>query len=140
MPRSRPGSSPPWNWRGRFAPGLREVEQQIKTQAAVLGFAIDPRSRIDELSIAERQRVVVGQIVDAPVELGAGDNAVLVRTEQRRGPWAFSLRVLEPGTVLPPMAEIGPAVLDEESSATTTSALELMILSAIGLKSVVSAG
>ncbi|HEX9188568.1 MAG TPA: prolyl oligopeptidase family serine peptidase [Vicinamibacteria bacterium] len=50
-----------------------------------------------------------------PVELGAGENAVLVRTEQRRGPWAFSLRVLEPGTVLVPVVEIGPAVLDEES-------------------------
>ena len=54
-----------------------------------------------------------------PVELGAGDNAVLVKSEQRRGPWAFSLRVLEPGTVLAPMAEIGPAVLEEESSAST---------------------
>jgi len=50
------------------------------------------------------------------VELGAGDNVVLVRTEQRRGPWAFALRVLEPGTVLAPVVEIGPAVVDEESS------------------------
>jgi hypothetical protein len=54
-----------------------------------------------------------------PVELGAGDNAVLVKTEQRRGPWAFSLRVLEPGAVLAPAVEIGPAVLEEESSPTT---------------------
>ena len=46
------------------------------------------------------------------VELGAGDNVVLVRTEQRRGPWAFALRVLEPGTVLAPVVEIGPAVVD----------------------------
>ena len=35
----------------------------------------------------------------------AGDNAVLVKTEQRRGPWAFALRVLEPGTVVAPMVE-----------------------------------
>ena len=41
------------------------------------------------------------------------------RPEQRRGPWAFSLRVLEPGTVLAPVVEIGPAVLDEESSPTS---------------------
>jgi len=54
-----------------------------------------------------------------PVELGAGENAVLVKTEQRRGPWAFSLRVLEPGTLLVPVKEIGPAVLDEESSPTS---------------------
>jgi hypothetical protein len=52
------------------------------------------------------------------VELGAGENAVLVRTEQRRGPWAFSLRVLEPGTVLAPAVEIGPALLAEESTPT----------------------
>jgi dienelactone hydrolase len=49
------------------------------------------------------------------VELGAGENAVLVRTEQRRGQWAFSLRVLEPGTVPAPVVEIGPAVLEGES-------------------------
>jgi poly(3-hydroxybutyrate) depolymerase len=54
-----------------------------------------------------------------PVELGAGENAVLVKTEQRRGPWAFSLRVLEPGTIPAPVQEIGPAVLDEESSPTS---------------------
>jgi predicted esterase len=51
------------------------------------------------------------------VELAAGENSVLVKTEQRRGPWAFALRVLEPGTVTAPVQEIGPAVLDEESSA-----------------------
>jgi dienelactone hydrolase len=54
-----------------------------------------------------------------PVQLEAGENAVLVKAEQRRGPWAFSLRVLEPGTVLAPVVEIGPAVLEEESSPTT---------------------
>jgi predicted esterase len=50
------------------------------------------------------------------VDLGAGENAVLVRTEQRRGPWAFALRVLEPGAALAPVVEIGPAVLDGESA------------------------
>lgn len=54
-----------------------------------------------------------------PVEFAAGENAVLVRTEQRRGAWAFSLRVLEAGTVLAPVQEIGPAVLDEESGEAT---------------------
>ena len=44
-----------------------------------------------------------------PVQLGAGENTVLVKTEQRRGPWAFALRVLEPGTVVAPVQEIGPA-------------------------------
>jgi ABC-type uncharacterized transport system ATPase subunit len=51
------------NWRGRFAPGVREVERQIRKQAAELGFEIDPRSRIDELSIAERQRVEIIKVL-----------------------------------------------------------------------------
>jgi dienelactone hydrolase len=55
------------------------------------------------------------------VDLAAGENVLLVRTEQRRGPWAFSLRVLEPGTVLAPAQEIGPAVLEEESTTSTLS-------------------
>ena len=47
-------------------------------------------------------------------ELRAGENTVLVKAEQRRGPWAFALRVLETGSVLAPMQEIGPALLDED--------------------------
>jgi dienelactone hydrolase len=47
------------------------------------------------------------------VPLKEGDNAVLVKLAQRGGPWAFSLRVLEPGAVLAPAVEIGPFVLDE---------------------------
>jgi dienelactone hydrolase len=47
------------------------------------------------------------------VPLVAGENAILVKLEQRRGPWSFSLRVLEPGAVLVPAVEIGPFVLDE---------------------------
>lgn len=49
--------------------------------------------------------------VEVPMQ--AGENAILVKLEQRRGPWAFSLRVLEPGTVLAPGVEIGPFVFDE---------------------------
>ena len=52
------------------------------------------------------------------VELAAGENTVLVKIEQRRGPWSFALRVLEPGSVLAPVrSRSGPAVVDEESSA-----------------------
>ncbi len=50
------------------------------------------------------------------VPMLAGENALLVKVDQRRGPWSFALRVLEKGTVLAPAVEIGPAVLDEESS------------------------
>ena len=86
------------NWRGRFAPGLREVERQIKTQAAELGFAIDPSSRVDELSIAERQRVEIIKvllagarilILDEPTAVLTDEEAVRLLTTVRdaRRPW-----------------------------------------------------
>lgn len=48
------------------------------------------------------------------VPMGAGENAILVKVEQRRGPWAFALRVLEPGTQLALATELGPAIEDED--------------------------
>ena len=51
------------NWRGRFVFGVREIERQIRKRAADLGFDIDPKSRIDELSIAERQRVEIVKVL-----------------------------------------------------------------------------
>jgi general nucleoside transport system ATP-binding protein len=70
------------NWRGRFAPGLREVERQIKTQAAELGFAIDPRSRVDELSIAERQRVEIIKVLLAGARILILDEPTAVLTDE----------------------------------------------------------
>jgi dienelactone hydrolase len=55
------------------------------------------------------------------VPLKKGENAILVKLAQRAGPWSFSLRVLEPGTVLSPAAEIGPFVLDEGAAEGTLS-------------------
>jgi poly(3-hydroxybutyrate) depolymerase len=52
-------------------------------------------------------------------EMKAGENSILVKVEQRRGPWSFSLRVLEPGSVLKPEVEIGPFVFDEGVQAGT---------------------
>ncbi len=46
------------------------------------------------------------------VEMLAGDNAVLVKLEQRRGPWTFTLRVLEPGAVLLRVREIAPVIVE----------------------------
>jgi enterochelin esterase-like enzyme len=45
-----------------------------------------------------------------PVDLKAGENALLVKLEQRIGPWVFSARVVEPGTVLARVQEIGPSI------------------------------
>jgi ABC-type uncharacterized transport system ATPase subunit len=70
------------NWRGRFAPGLRAVEQQIRTQAAELGFEIDPHSRIDELSVAERQRVEIIKVLLAGARILILDEPTAVLTDE----------------------------------------------------------
>ena len=74
------------NWRGRFAAGLREVEKQIRRQADELNFDLDPRRRIDELSIAERQRVEIIKVLLAGAEILILDEptAVLIHREAAR--------------------------------------------------------
>ena len=69
------------NWRGGFAPGIRFVEREIKAQAEQLGFEIDPRSRVDELSIAERQRVEIIKVLLAGVRILILDEPTAVLTD-----------------------------------------------------------
>ena len=70
------------NWRGRFASGrCATIEQQIRSQAAELGFEIDPRSRIDELSIAERQRVEIIRVLLAGARILILDEPTAVLTD-----------------------------------------------------------
>src|SRR5512138_1860519 len=45
------------------------------------------------------------------VSMMAGENRLLVKVPQQSGPWSFTVRVLEPGTVLPRKAEIGPSIV-----------------------------
>jgi general nucleoside transport system ATP-binding protein len=70
------------NWRGRFAPGVRAVERQIEKQAGELGFEIDPKSRIDELSIAERQRVEIIKVLLAGARILILDEPTAVLTDE----------------------------------------------------------
>src|SRR5690348_7015225 len=70
------------NWRGRYAPGVRAIERQIEKQAAELGFEIDPRSRIDELSIAERQRVEIIKVLLAGARILILDEPTAVLTDE----------------------------------------------------------
>ncbi|HZF16094.1 MAG TPA: PHB depolymerase family esterase [Steroidobacteraceae bacterium] len=44
------------------------------------------------------------------VQLKHGENSILIATEHTSGPWMLALRVLEPGTVLPP-PRVSPAVV-----------------------------
>lgn len=51
------------------------------------------------------------------VEMRAGDNGLLVKLEQRKGPWTFSARVLERGAIPPRLQEIGPSLMEHSQSA-----------------------
>jgi ABC-type uncharacterized transport system ATPase subunit len=70
------------NWRGRFGRGLSETVQEIQSQAAQLGFEIDPHSRIDELSIAERQRVEIIKVLLAGARILILDEPTAVLTDE----------------------------------------------------------
>jgi len=85
------------NWRGRFAPGVREIERQIQKQAAELGFEIDPRSRIDELSIAERQRVEIIKVLLAGARILILDEPTAVLTDGEAVRLLTTVRALAAG-------------------------------------------
>ena len=71
------------NWRGRFASGSsRGRASKFATQAAELGFEIDPRSRVDELSIAERQRVEIIKVLLAGARILILDEPTAVLTDE----------------------------------------------------------
>jgi general nucleoside transport system ATP-binding protein len=80
------------NWSGRFNAGIARLKVNIAAQAAELGFTIDPASRIDALSIAERQRVEIIKvllagarilILDEPTAVLTDDEAVRLLTRVR---------------------------------------------------------
>jgi ABC-type uncharacterized transport system ATPase subunit len=85
------------NWRGRFAPGVREIERQIEKQAAELGFEIDPGSRIDELSIAERQRVEIIKVLLAGARILILDEPTAVLTDEEAVRLLTTVRALAAG-------------------------------------------
>jgi general nucleoside transport system ATP-binding protein len=85
------------NWRGRFAPGVRAIERQIEKQAADLGFEIDPRSRIDELSIAERQRVEIIKVLLAGARILILDEPTAVLTDEEAVRLLTTVRALAAG-------------------------------------------
>ena len=87
------------NWRGRFVFGVREIERQIRKQAAELGFDIDPKSRIDELSIAERQRVEIVKVMLAGARILILDEPTAVLTDDEAARLLTTVRALASGGV-----------------------------------------
>jgi general nucleoside transport system ATP-binding protein len=72
-----PASAARW----RFASSLRALERRIAERAAALGFEIDPRARIDALSIAEQQRAEILKVLLAGARIVILDEPTAVLTD-----------------------------------------------------------
>ncbi|WP_158809040.1 ATP-binding cassette domain-containing protein, partial [Beijerinckia sp. L45] len=72
--------------RPHYKSGLRAIEAEIKKHAEAVGFTIDPRARVETLSIAEQQRVEILKTLISGAELIILDEptAVLTDTEAKR--------------------------------------------------------
>ncbi|KFE56183.1 ABC transporter ATP-binding protein [Pseudomonas syringae] len=67
---------------GSYNKRLQALEQQISVKAQALGFAIDPRQTIDNLSIAEQQRVEILKVLLAGARILILDEPTAVLTDQ----------------------------------------------------------
>lgn len=65
-----------------YARRLAALEEQVRAMAAELGFAIDPRARVDGLSIAEQQRVEILKVLLAGARILILDEPTAVLTDQ----------------------------------------------------------
>ena len=61
---------------------LRSLEQQISAKAAELGFVLDPRRPVEQLSVAEQQRVEILKVLLAGARILILDEPTAVLTDQ----------------------------------------------------------
>lgn len=61
---------------------LQLLEQQISAKAEELGFALDPRQRVEQLSVAEQQRVEILKVLIAGARILILDEPTAVLTDQ----------------------------------------------------------
>lgn len=61
---------------------LQLLEQQISAKAEELGFTLDPRQRVDQLSVAEQQRVEILKVLLAGARILILDEPTAVLTDQ----------------------------------------------------------
>ena len=66
----------------RFRTGIRRITQAIRDNAAQIGFSIDPAQRIDDLSVAEQQRVEILKILIGGADILILDEPTAVLTDQ----------------------------------------------------------
>ncbi|AKO52624.1 ABC transporter ATP-binding protein [Marinobacter psychrophilus] len=66
---------------GSYRKRLQQVAEEIKATAAKLGFSIDPFARIDQLSVAEQQRVEILKVLLAGARILILDEPTAVLTD-----------------------------------------------------------
>lgn len=66
---------------GSFRKRLQSVADQVRETAAKLGFAIDPHARVDQLSVAEQQRVEILKVLLAGARILILDEPTAVLTD-----------------------------------------------------------
>lgn len=67
--------------RANYSKQVTTIENEITTRAAALGFAIDPRRRVESLSIAEQQRVEILKVLLAGARILILDEPTAVLTD-----------------------------------------------------------
>lgn len=67
---------------GGYSKRLKNLEAQITAKAAELGFAINPQQRVENLSVAEQQRVEILKVLMAGARILILDEPTAVLTDQ----------------------------------------------------------
>lgn len=67
---------------GSYRKRLQSLEQQISAKAAELGFVLDPRQPVGQLSVAEQQRVEILKVLLAGARILILDEPTAVLTDQ----------------------------------------------------------
>ena len=80
--------------RPAYRAGLRDIEAAIETHSAAIGFTIDPRRRVDSLSIAEQQRVEILKTLIGGADLVILDEPTAVLTDVEANRLLTTMRLL----------------------------------------------
>lgn len=66
---------------GSYGKRLKQLEEQIRAKAAELGFVLDPRQPVEQLSVAEQQRVEILKVLLAGARILILDEPTAVLTD-----------------------------------------------------------
>jgi general nucleoside transport system ATP-binding protein len=80
--------------RRAFKSDLRQVEKNIRRQAEILGFSVNPGSRIDTLSVAEQQQAEILKVLIGGAEILILDEPTAVLTDQESRRLLATVRML----------------------------------------------